>query len=207
MSMQIMRLLFQSISILSSIFFVFLVQNSAFSSYSSYLLAILIIFSIVYTTLKKRSPTANTLFSGTPIELFASSSIILLILTITGGIYSPLFFFLYLFLILLVFLAGPIRTIVFALGITLYFLPETLNNPIPENIVKLASFILLAPVGYFIGREFEKRKTLDEKVEAKTEEIIQEAQNLKETSNQPDEEEALDEIIEEAESLKKDSEV
>ncbi len=107
---------------------------------------------------------------------------------------------------MLVFLSGPISTLIFALGLTLYFLPETLNNPVPENIVKLASFILLAPIGYFIGREFENRKVLDEKIEAKTEEIIQEAQNLKEASKQPDEEEALDEIIEEAESLRQDSE-
>lgn len=201
-----MPLLFQSISILSSIFFVYLVQNSVFSSYSSYLLALLIIFSIIYTTLKKRSKSANTLFSGTPMELFASSSIILLIISLTGNISSPLFFFLYFLLIMLVFLSGPISTLIFALGLTLYFLPETLNNPVPENIVKLASFILLAPIGYFIGREFENRKVLDEKIEAKTEEIIQEAQNLKEASKQPDEEEALDEIIEEAESLRQDSE-
>lgn len=196
----------QVISILSAIIVIFLVQNSVFSSFSSYLLALLIIFTLIYTTLKRRSKSVSTLFSGTPIELFASTSIILLIIELTGNILSPLFFFLYLLLILLIFLAGPISVLIFAIGITLYFFPETLNNPTAENIVKLASFLLIAPIGYFIGKEFEHRKNLDEKIEAKTDEIIQDAENLKEASSFPDEDDALQEIIEEAQSLKKDSE-
>lgn len=201
-----MEIAYKSISILLSVLFVFLLENSAFSNYSSYLLAILIIFTIIYTALKKRSPTANALFSGTPLELFASSSIVLLILNLTGNLFSPLFFFLYLFLILLVFLAGPISTLVFSLSICLYFLPETLNFPTTESVAKIISFLLLAPIAYFIGNEFERRKRLNEKIEAKTDEIIQEAENMKQTSDHPDEEDALNDIIEEAESLKKDSE-
>lgn len=201
-----MQQVFQSIGIISAIIFVFLVQNSAFSSYTSYLLALLIIFTIIYTTLKRRSKSASTLFSGTPIELFTSNAIILFIIGLTGNISSPLFFFLYFLLIALVFLAGPFSIIVFVSGITLYFIPETFSMPTPENIVKVGSFLLLAPIAYFIGREFEKRKTLDERIEAKTQDIIQDAENLKQTRTQPDEEEALDEIIEEAQSLREDSE-
>lgn len=201
-----MQILYQLVALIFSIIFVFLVQNSAFSSYSSYLLALLVIFSIIYTALKKRSPNANALFSGTPIELFASSSIVLLIISITGALSSPLFFFLYLFLILLIFLSGPITVVLFAISLSLYFLPETLNNPTTENIVKIISFLLLSPIGYFVGRELERRRSLSDKIEAKTDEIIQDAQNLKDTTSEPDEDEALDEIIEEAESLKEDSE-
>lgn len=85
-------------------------------------------------------------------------------------------------------------------------MPETLNNPTTENIVKIISFLLLSPIGYFVGRELERRRSLSDKIEAKTDEIIQDAQNLKDTTSEPDEDEALDEIIEEAESLKEDSE-
>ncbi|TAK57431.1 MAG: hypothetical protein EPO24_09900 [Bacteroidetes bacterium] len=76
-----------------------------------------------------------------------------------------------------------------------------------ETLIKLGSVLLLAPIAYFISKEFERRQLFGRKLEAKTNEIIQEAILLKEDviSSNPDEEEALDEIIEEAQSLKEDA--
>ena len=80
-------------SIVLAVFFVFLVQNTVLITYNTYLLAILIIFSAIYISLKKRSKSPNSLFSGNPVELFGLISIIVLMVSLTNGLSSPLFFF------------------------------------------------------------------------------------------------------------------
>jgi len=72
----------------------------------------------------------------------------------------------------------------------------------------MGSLVLISPISYFIGKEFERRQLLNRKIESKTDEIIQEARLLKEdgTPKGQDESEAIDEIIEEAQSQKSDSE-
>jgi hypothetical protein len=197
----------KSISIFLGIAFIFLVQNTEFSTYSSYLLAILIIFSSIYISLKKRSASRSELFSGQPLELFGLSSIIVLIISITSGLASPLFFFLYFFLFILAFIAPSEAVWVFLASIILFFIPQIMHDHTSDVIVKIGSLVLLSPIAYFIGREFERRELLAKKIDDKTDEIIQNAANIKETRGLTNEEdEAIDEIIEEAQSLKDDTE-
>ncbi len=195
-------------SIVLAVFTVFIVMSTTLITYSTYLLAILIIFSAIYISIKKRSKSASNLFSGGPIELYGLIAIITLMISLTNGLNSPLFFFAYFILFLLAFLCEPITILVYLISAIFFFTPQATANPNTDTLIKMGSLILIAPIAYFIGQEFERRRLLNEKIESKTDEIIQEARLLKEDGNPKgqDESEAIDEIIEEASSLKKDSE-
>ena len=194
-------------SIVLAVFFVFLVQNTVLITYNSYLLAILIIFSAIYISLKRRSKSPSSLFSGSPAELFGLISIIVLMVSLTNGLSSPLFFFLYFILFLLAFMCESVTIWIFLTSILLFFLPIVLQSVSSDSLIKMGSLVLISPIAYFIGREFERRQLLNRKIESKTDEIIQEARLLKEdgTPKGQDESEAIDEIIEEASSLKEDA--
>ncbi len=197
----------QSVAIILAVITVFITRLSFLSSYSSYLLAFLIIFSIIYITLTKRSKTPAQLFSGQPLELYGITTVVVLIVVITNSLASPLFFFLYFLLFLFAFTGEAISVWVFLAMILLFFLPEASNNFDTNTIIKLGSLLLIAPVSYFVAKELERRQLLNQQIEEKTDEIIHDAQVLKETTptSNPEENEVIDEIIEEAESLKKDS--
>lgn len=197
----------QSVAIILAVITVFITRLSFLSSYSSYLLAFLIIFSIIYITLTKRSKTPTQLFSGQPLELYGITTVVVLIVVITNSLASPLFFFLYFLLFLFAFMGEAISVWVFLAMILLFFLPEASNNFDTNTIIKLGSLLLIAPVSYFVAKELERRQLLNQQIEEKTDEIIHDAQVLKETTptSSPEENEVIDEIIEEAESLKKDS--
>lgn len=197
----------QSVSILLGLGFVFFIQISFLSTYSSYLLAILIIFASIYITLRKRSKTSSELFTGSPLELFGIVAIITLIVSLTGGIDSPLFFFVYFLLFLLAFMSSTLSVWVFAFAIILFFLPQISSTFDTNTVIKVGSIILLSPIAYFVANELQRRELLRGEIEAKTDDIIQEAEAIKETTNPSAEEsEAIDEIIEEASSLREDAE-
>ena len=205
-------------SIVLAVFTVFIVQLTSLSTYSSYLLAILIVFSAIYISIQKRSKpasqytniggTASQLFNGGPIELFGVITIITLIISLTNGLTSPLFFFLYFILFLLAFMCEPITIWIFLISIILFFIPQASISFSPDTLIKLGSLILIAPIAFFIGKEFERRQKLNQKIENKTDEITRVAEALKDDGNPraADESEAIDEIIEEAESLRRDAE-
>jgi len=198
----------ESSSVVLAVFSVFIVKSTFIGSYASYLLGILIVFYAIYISVKKRSKSASQLFTGSPIEVFGIISIILLIIVLTQGLASPLFFFLYFLLFMLAFMCEPITIWIFLASIILYFIPEAAAFPTNDTFIKLGSLGLIAPIAFFVGKELQRRQLLNRRIEAKTDDIMQVAQVLKETTDvsSQDKIEAIDEIIEEAESLKKDSE-
>lgn len=197
----------ESIAIVAGVFLVFLVQMTILSTYSSYLLAVLIIFFAIFITMKKRSKSASQLFTGSPLELFGIVSIITFIISLTNGLNSPLFFFLYFLIFLLAFMAESITIWIFLAAIILFFLPQASQSFIMDTAIKLGSLVLISPIAYFVAKEFERRQKLTEEVEAASEEIIQEAEALKDsgTPKSAEEEEAIDDIIEEASALKENT--
>lgn len=202
------RLVTESASIILGVVSVFIVEITFLSTYSSYVLAFLIIFSTIYITLKKRSKAPSQLFTGSPVELYGLTTIIVLIIAITNGLASPLFFFLYFLLFLLAFMGEAITVWIFLAAIILYFIPEASRNMDSNTFIKLGSLLLITPVSYFVSKELERRQLLNQQIDVKTDEIIQDAEALKEAVDptQPEEIEAIDEIIEEASSLRDDSE-
>lgn len=202
-----MKQLIPSLSVALGVLLTFLVQNSQFNTLSSYLLAVFIVFSAIYIMLNQRSASRQKLLSGNPLELFALSVIVMLILSLTGSLNSPLFFFLFLFIFTLPFITRKTAVIAFSTCALLFFLPEIIRETTQDSLIKIGSIILLSPIAYFVGYELERRQKLGEKIKEKTETIVEDAQALKEDGDlrHPEETEALDEIIEEADSLNKDS--
>ena len=99
-------------------------------------------------------------------------------------------------------------TIWFFLGsIILYFIPQASNNLTIDTFIKMGSLVLISPIAYFVAKEFERRQQLNTNIEIKTEEIIQEAEALKESENPKsiEESEAIDTIIDEASALRIDA--
>lgn len=197
----------KGIGILFGVMSVFIIQNTPLSTYSSYLLAILIIISILTLGVKNKSKLASSITTDGPVELFSIISIITLIISLTGNITSPFFFFFYFIFFLIAFISEPISIWVLLASLLLYFLPE-FSQPLTASVlIKIGSLIFMAPVAYFVSIEVARRKQLNKKIEAKTDEIIQEAHLLKEDSSPRGDEsnEVISEIIEEAQSLKEDS--
>ena len=209
----------QGSSILLSVFSVFVVQHSFISNYSSYLLAFLIIFSAIYISIGrrhvmgstfgvKRSKPGSELFTSSPVEIFGIISIILLIIVLTNGLASPLFFFIYFILFLLAFMSESSTIWIFLVSIILFFIPEASRSFNYDTVIKMLSLLLISPIAFFVARELERRQLLNNRIESKTDEIIQEAENLRDSTlpSEPDKIEAIDEIIEEASSLQSDAE-
>lgn len=196
--------LFQAYAIVFSAFIIFLVQNIESGNYMSYLLALFIITSALYISLKKHLD--NKLPEGLSItpDLFLTTSIILLIVSITDGLSSPFFFLLYFPLFLFAFIATSSSIWVYLLAIAFFFLPQVISQAQIDILIKYSSFLLVTPLAYFFSLEIERRKKLDEKIEAKTEDIIQGAEALKDSSDNPEEIEALETIIEEAQAVQED---
>jgi hypothetical protein len=139
------------------------------------------------------------------LELFAIITIITLIISLTGLIASPLFFFLYFVLFLLAFVYSPVTIWVFLITIILYFIPSAINSASTDTFIKLLSLLLIAPIAYFVGKEFERRQLISKRIEAKTNDIIHDAEALREeTVPNSEEDETIEELIEEAESLRRD---
>ncbi len=199
--------IFSSASIIAAVISVYVFQTSFLSGYSSYMLALLVIFFAIYISIKKRSKSASQLFTGSSLEIFGIISITLLIILLTGSLASPLFFFLYFILFLLAFMSTSTSVWIFLLSLILYFMPEVFSEFDSDTFIKIGSLLLIAPIAYFVSKEFERRQILSKRIESKTREIISEAEALKESTDgaDPAENEAIDEIIEEAESLKEDN--
>lgn len=194
-------------SVVLAVFTIFILKSTFLITYASYLLGILIVFYAIYLSVKKRSKLASELFTGSPTEIFGIISIILLITVLTEGLASPLFFFLYFILFMLAFMCQPITIWIFLISIILFFIPETTSAYTNDTFIKLGSLGLIAPIAFFVGRELQGRQILNRRIEAKTDDIIQEAEVLRSTTDVSveDKNEAIEEIIEEAESLKKDA--
>jgi hypothetical protein len=197
----------KGIGILFGVMSVFIIQNTPLSNYSSYLLAVLIIISVLTLGVKNKSKLASSITTDGPVELFSIISIITLIISLTGNIASPFFFFFYFIFFLFAFISEPLSIWVLLASLLLYFFPEFSQPLTATTLIKIGSLIFMAPVAYFVSTEVNRRKQLNKKIEAKTDEIIQEAEALKEDSSprDPNSNEAINEIIEEAQSLKEDS--
>ncbi len=195
----------ESSSIILAVISVYTLENTFLISYTSYLLALMIIFFAIYISIKKRSKSASELFTGSGLEIYGIVTITLIIILLTGSLASPLFFFLFFIMFFLAFISHPSSIWIFLVALLLYLYPEASNNFNSDTLIKIGSLLLISPIAYFVAKELERRQRLSQRVGAKTDEIIKEAQILKDsTKHDYDEEEALDEIIEEAQSLKKD---
>lgn len=82
------------------------------------------------------------------------SSIVVLLVISTGGLNSSLFFLLYFVFFAIGFAVAPESVFIFMTMVVLLLLPAALKENVSENLIKLGSVILIAPLAYFFGKEY-----------------------------------------------------
>lgn len=155
---------------------------------------------------RKRRKKDQELFTGSNKEIFIILVSILLIVFLAGGIRSPIFFLTYFVLFGIAFIFEPIMILFFLICLGAVFMPQVLQDDIFGNSLKLGSLIFLTPIAFFFGREYRRREKLQQKVKTTTESIIEEAEEILQTKDKNKHLKKAEEIIEEARLLKKETE-
>jgi len=201
-----MNYLIKYSAVILSFLFVGLIKSSPLSEQVAFLLAVLIIIAIIYSIIQRKKSTYNLLFSGKPGEIFFVSSITLLMIEITGGVTSSLYFLNYFLLFGLPLISTPITSLIFTASFILFYVPDLIRDPNTDIFLKLGSILLLLPLSYFITNEIYKRQIENEKLKEKVKTIEEDAQTLEVDENDPERRKKLDEIIESAETIDSENE-
>jgi len=193
-------------SVALSFLFVGLVKSSPLESQISFILAVLIVMAIIYTTIQRRKNRSyNMLFSGKAGEIFFISTIVLLMIEITGGIDSPIYFLNYFLLFGLPLISTPITALIFTGSIILFYVPDLIRSFNTDILLRIGSILLLLPLSYFLSNELMKRQRENIILKQKAKEIEENAQALESDEDDIDAREKLDDIIESAEDLEEKS--
>lgn len=200
-----MNYLKQSLVIILATSTVFVIVETPALAAIPYILGFLAGGSIIYALFRKRVRKQQEAFIGSNLEIYAILVFVLLVVFLTGGISSNLFFLTYFLIFGVTFIFEPIIIFLFLIGLLILYIPGTLQDDIFTNVIKLSSVFLLTPVAYFFSREFKKRESLQNKVNRSTEIIITDAKDLLETRGKNERLKKAQEIITEAEDLKKET--
>lgn len=207
-----MKFIKQSLVIILTIGFVFVIVHTGFSAYIAQILGFIIALGIIYIIIKRRKVRTlppekrdQEIFSGSYTEFFAITVTILLTIFLTEGFHSNLFFLVYFLLFGMTFMFEPFTVFIFMLGLIALFANQAFSGAdIIPNVIRLSSLVLLSPIAFFFGREFKRREKLEEEIEDSTSEIISDAQKaLKSGSKSPQEIKSIGKIVERSDKLRK----
>lgn len=200
-----MKIVKETVTLILSIGLVLLVIHTNFSAYITQILAFIVALSVLIIAIKKRKN--KELLSGSLLEVFGITTAIFLTIFLTDAVNSPLFFLLYFLLFGIAFLMEPYAVFTFLAGILILFIPKILPGIDITELARLGGLILISPIAYFFGREFQRREKLEKDIEEKTEKIIEEAEVVKEKNILEDNSNSeVNAIIEDASDLKRDAE-
>jgi hypothetical protein len=143
----------------------FVWEQTALSNYTIQALAGIILLYLIIAGIKKRINPNSQIFSNSG-DIFMLITSILLLISITGNLYSPLFFLLYFLGFGITFIFEPLTVFVFAIGTVIIFLPEVLKNSSIESYIRIGSVFLISPLAYFFGQEYKDRDKQEEEREA-----------------------------------------
>lgn len=154
-----MKLYYQALLVAGSFLLVFVWENSGFSQYTIPLFGFLV-FLFLLVSFKNK---AKMNFGG-PANFFFLNTVILLFIFSTGGLTSALFFILYFLLFAASFIMDPRVVFVIPIGTILVFWSQIFTGDVTENLIKVASLVLLTPLAYFFGIQFSKNQKQDDEV-------------------------------------------
>lgn len=197
-----MKLAKQILTISLTFLFVFIVVNTQLNEYIPFILALVIIFSVIFMVLRRRQNKGADLFIGSNSEVFSITSALLFMVFLTGGIQSALFFLLYFLLFGMAFLFEPPTIFVFLLGLFAVFGISVFQDDVFGNIIKVGSLAFLTPIAYFFGREFKRREELEKKIEKNTDKILSDVEKIANKEGSADE---LEDILNQTEDLQEEA--
>ena len=209
-----MRFLLHAVVLLCSFGVIFIVEQTFLNDYVIQGLSGLIATYIILNFIRHRQK--KDAFAGGIPDIFILNTVIFLLIYATGQMTSWFFFLLYFLGFGITFIFEPETVFVYALLTIGLFVPEVIKNGGSiGTYIQLGSFLLIAPLPYFFGKEYRDREKQEEQIEAleeRTEEaadtisqdvaevIAKEKKNLKE-----EDVEKLNEILEETEDLRSES--
>jgi hypothetical protein len=199
-----MKYLTQSAVLLFSTILVLIIAETPLSPYIPAFLALIVIISTIYAIILRRKRRGQEVFLGNNKEVFTIIVFVLLIIFLTGGIRSPIFFLTYFIFFGLAFIFEPIMIFFFLLCLIGIFVPQAIQDDIFGNILKLLSLLFLSPIAYFFGREYKRRERIKQKIKDSTESIIDEAKDMIKTKDKNERLRKAEEIIETAHQLQKE---
>ncbi len=205
-----MKVVWHFLLIIIAVGAAFLVSQTGAADYTIQILAGLIIIYLITAFIRKKVNPQMQLF-GNGIDIVVLIIAILLLISITGNIYSPLFFLIYFLGFGITFIFEPFSVIIFTVSALLYFLPIALINGSIESFIRIGSILLIAPLAFFFGEDLKEKEYVEEKLEENKEreadtgetitkdikEVLEKDKDLK-----PEEVDKLDEILEEADDLR-----
>ncbi|MBI4092005.1 MAG: hypothetical protein HY427_02265 [Candidatus Levybacteria bacterium] len=200
-----MRFFTQSTSLIIACALVLIIISTPLSSYMTPILGLVIAASVIFIVIRQRSRRDEELFVGSNKEVFTITLALLLSIFLTGGLSSNLFFLLYFLLFGIVFLFEPGTVFVLLLGLGAVFFQSLNEGDLISNLIKLGSLVFLSPISYFFGREFQRREKLSREVEDKTGQILEDAEVLREKTQNEDEIDEIEDIEQKAEDLRKEA--
>src|SRR5260221_1996324 len=163
-----MKFLFHCGVLALSFGLVFLWNISPASDFTIQALAALVILYILITVIRRKKHPEIGNF-GTTTDIFILNTAILLLISTTGQIYSPLFFLLYFLGFGITFIFEPATVFLYVIGAILVFLPEALKNGSLESFLRLGSIALISPLAFFFGQNYKDRDQEEAEIEAMTE--------------------------------------
>lgn len=145
--------------VLTVAFVYFWTNNPVLAVYNLQLTALLVAvyFILRFFSNKNQDKTYRHLF----LDTLALSAVLLLIISVTGGLNSPIFFIVYFYLFAFALLFEPLVTLTLTLALTLFFLKE-LNTV--NTVLQLLSVFLFAPLAIFFSKQYLKLLESQDKI-------------------------------------------
>ncbi len=207
-----MKFLYHSILLIIAFAVIFGWSQTILTNYTIQFLAFLIVTYFVSSFIRRKRKKDSPQF-GADSDIILLTIAIFLTITITGDIYSPLFFLLYFLGFGITFIFQPATVIIFVLGTFAVFLPEALKNGSLESFIRLSSIIIIAPLAFFFGEGYREKETAEDELEAMEERDADSAATishdvaevLKDQEALPQKDvQKLNEILEETETLREE---
>lgn len=206
-----MKLLLQSLTLLTSFVTVFIWQNSPLKDYTVELLGLFVALYLIIS-FRKKGKGFLTMGGDGSIGIFILNTLIFLMIFLTGGLNSALFFILYFLSFGIAFVFDPLAVFVFIVGCVLIFIPSAQTGDLMANILKIGSVALVSPLAFFFGMQYQKSDKDEEEKNAIKERTKEAADTISEdideiiedekTNLKEKDMEKLNEILEETEDLR-----
>ena len=209
-----MKLIGQSLIIIFSFIVVYIWQQIGFFVYTVPAIGFLI-FMYLFLSGRRKNKKMLNLDGNSPWAVWLLNTLVLLLVFSTGNITSPIFFLLYFLGFGVAFVFEPAVVLIFLICTILLFLPDALKDDVNGNLLRLGSLLLITPLAYFFGNEFQRNDKKDEEIEKITERTKEAADNISEDVEEIIEEESknlssettdkLNKILEETEDLREET--
>jgi hypothetical protein len=150
------------------------------SYYTLQLIALFVLFFFLNQFVSRRQRQKINL----TFDAVIFTMVVLLLVTSTGGLTSPLFFLIYFLMFGLSLLFEPFITVTLTMAMIIFFLlTPSKEEPLAE-IFQLFSLLLITPLALFFGKQYLKMLADEEKIKIlKTEEAILESEIEKEETD------------------------